>query len=76
MNSFERMRNRLKGAEVDRPPNFDIFMTFAAHHIGQPLSKYYLDHRVLVEANLAVLNDFELDIVQNYYGIRSAMQKR
>ena len=59
-----RMQRRLRGEGVDRPPNFDIFMTFAAHYIGQPLGRYYLDHRVLVEANLAVLTDFELDIVQ------------
>jgi len=64
MNSLERMTNRLHGEAVDRPPNFDIFMTFAAHHISQPLSRYYLDHQALVEANLAVLTDFELDIVQ------------
>jgi MtaA/CmuA family methyltransferase len=49
---------------VDRPPNFDIHMQRAAHHVGSPLSRYYLDHRVLVEANLAVLEDFDLDIVQ------------
>jgi uroporphyrinogen decarboxylase len=64
MNSFERMTRRLQGQPVDRPPNFDIMMTFAAHHIGQPLSRYYLDHRVLCEANLAVMQDFALDIVQ------------
>ena len=64
MNSFERVQQRLKGRAVDRPPNFDIFMTFAAHHIGQPLSAYYQDHHVLVAANMAVLEDFELDIVQ------------
>ncbi|NJC96748.1 MAG: uroporphyrinogen decarboxylase, partial [Anaerolineae bacterium] len=28
------------------------------------LSRYYLDHRVLCEANLAVMHEFELDIVQ------------
>jgi MtaA/CmuA family methyltransferase len=39
-------------------------MTFAAHHVSQPLSRYYQDHRVLVEANMAVLEDFDLDIVQ------------
>ena len=39
-------------------------MTFAAHHINQPLSRYYTDYRVLCEANFAVLQDFELDIVQ------------
>ncbi len=64
MNSYERFTYRLRGEPVDRVPNFDIFMTFAAHHIGQPLSRYYLDHRVLVEANLAVLEAFDLDIVQ------------
>ena len=64
MNSYQRFANRLKGQPVDRVPNFDIFMTFAAHYINQPLSRYYADYRVLVEANLAVLQDFELDIVQ------------
>jgi MtaA/CmuA family methyltransferase len=64
MNSLERLRHRLRGEVVDRPPNFDIVMTFAAHHIGRPLSEYYLDHRVLVDANLAVAEDFNLDIVQ------------
>jgi MtaA/CmuA family methyltransferase len=54
----------LEGKPFDRVPNFDIFMIRAAHHIHAPLSKYYLDHRVLWEANLAVLKEFELDIVQ------------
>lgn len=64
MNSYQRMKNRLKGALVDRAPNWDIFMAFAAHHIQQPLSKYYLDHRVLASANLAMVNDFDIDLVQ------------
>ncbi len=64
MNSYERVVRRLQGEAVDRPPNFDIMMTFAAHHIGQPLSRYYLDHRVLGEANLAVQRAFDLDLVQ------------
>ena len=64
MNSLERIQRRLKGEPVDRPPNFDIFMTFAAHHISQPLSKYYLDHRVLVDANLAMVEDFHVEILQ------------
>ena len=64
MNSYERVTRRLRGDPVDRPPNFNIMMTFAAHHVGQPLSRYYLDHRVLCQANLAVLQDFDLDIVQ------------
>jgi MtaA/CmuA family methyltransferase len=55
---YERFKRR------DRSPNFDIMMTFAAHFIGQPLSKYYQDHRVLAEANLAVQKAFDLDILQ------------
>ena len=64
MNSYDRFTHRLHGGPVDRVPNFDIFMTFAAHYIGQSLSRYYLDHRVLVEANLTVLEAFDLDIMQ------------
>jgi MtaA/CmuA family methyltransferase len=61
---LERVRRRLDGDPVDRRPNFDIHMQRAAHHVRRPLSRYYLDHRVLVEANLAVLEAFDLDIVQ------------
>lgn len=64
MNSLQRVQNLIAGQPIDRVPNFDIFMIRAAHHIHAPLSKYYLDHRVLCEANLAVLKEFELDIVQ------------
>jgi uroporphyrinogen decarboxylase len=64
MHPLQRLRNVLQGAPVDRVPNFDIFMARAAHHIGARLSTYYLDHRVLCAANLAVLEDFRLDIVQ------------
>jgi uroporphyrinogen-III decarboxylase len=64
MNSYERFTARLKDQPVDRVPNLDIFMTRAAHHIGQPLSRYYLDHHVLVDANLAVAADFSIDLLQ------------
>jgi len=64
VNSLERLRRRLRGEAVDRRPNLDIYMQRAAHEIGRPLSRYYLDHRVLVEANLAVLEAFSTDIVQ------------
>ncbi len=64
MKPLERVRRRLDGEPVDRRPNFDIHMQRAAHHVGRPLSRYYLDHRVLVEANLAVLEAFDLDLVQ------------
>lgn len=64
MNSFQRFHNRLYGKPIDRPPNFDIMMTFASHFISKPLSRYYLDYNVLCEANLAVHEAFNLDIVQ------------
>ena len=64
MNAYERFMNRMQGKPVDRPPNFDIMMQFAAHYIGRPLLPYYKDYRTLVEANMAVLEDFDLDIVQ------------
>ena len=64
MNSLERVRRRLRGEPVDRAPNLDILMTRAAHHVSRPLGRYYLDHRVLVEANLAVREAFDLDVVQ------------
>jgi MtaA/CmuA family methyltransferase len=64
MKSYERVMKRLRGQPVDRPPNFDIMMQFAAHYIGQPLSRYYQDYRVLCEANFAVQQDFSLDILQ------------
>ncbi len=64
MNSLQRVRAVLAGLPVDRIPNFDIFMTGAAHHVGASLSTYYLDYRVLCAANLAVLEEFHLDIVQ------------
>lgn len=64
MNSAERVRRRLGGEPVDRPPNWDILMTFAAHFIGAPLSRYYQDYHTLCAANMAVLEAFDLDIVQ------------
>lgn len=64
MNAKERLHARLSAQAVDRIPNLDIFTVFAAHYIKQPLSMYYLDYRVLSEANLALLAPFAIDIVQ------------
>lgn len=64
LTSYERFVRRLGGEPVDRTPNFDIMMTYAAHYIGQPLKQYYQDYRVLAQANLAVQKDFQLDILQ------------
>jgi uroporphyrinogen decarboxylase len=64
MNATERVKHRLRGEPVDRPPNFNIYMTFAAHFIGQPLSHYYLDYRVLAQANQAMVENFAVDLYQ------------
>ena len=64
MNSSERVWRRLAGEPVDRVPNFNIFMTFAARRIGRLLSEYYRDYRVLVEANLRVAEEFAVDLLQ------------
>jgi MtaA/CmuA family methyltransferase len=64
MDSTERLKTVLAGKRPDQPLNFDILMAYAAHFIGKPLGEYYQDYRVLVDANLAVLDAFDLDIVQ------------
>jgi MtaA/CmuA family methyltransferase len=64
MNALERFNSQQSGKPLDRFLNFDIFMGFGAHYIGQPLRSYYLDYRILCDATLAVQTDFNLDIVQ------------
>lgn len=64
MNAYERYQAALSGQPVDRFPNFDIMMTFAAHYIHQPLSRYYLDYHVLCDANAVMIEAFDLDIAQ------------
>jgi MtaA/CmuA family methyltransferase len=64
VNSHERVMARLRGGPVDRPPNFNIMMQFAAELIKQPFSAYYQDYRVLCAANFAVQEAFGLDILQ------------
>jgi MtaA/CmuA family methyltransferase len=63
MNSIERVENRLKGDPVDRIPNLNIIMQFAARYINVPYGKYCTDHRYLVEGNLACCRDFGIDMV-------------
>ncbi|MDX1701368.1 MAG: uroporphyrinogen decarboxylase family protein [Melioribacteraceae bacterium] len=58
------MSNRMNGNKVDKVPNFNIYMTFAARFINKPLSSYYLDFHTLVEANLAMTDNFDADIFQ------------
>ena len=64
MNSTERILQRLHGEPVDRPPNFNLFMTFAAHYCTMPLRRYYLDYHALAEANRAMVENFGMDLYQ------------
>ncbi len=59
----ERVFKRLKGEEVDKIPNLNIVMTFAAHFIKIPYKKYVTDYRYLVEGNIACCEKFGIDMV-------------
>lgn len=63
MTPYERVSNRLAGNPVDRIPNLNIIMTFAAKHIGIPYKKYVTDYRYLVEGNIKCCEEFGIDMV-------------
>lgn len=63
MNPRERVLNRLKGKPVDKIPNLNIVMTFAAKFINKPYDQFCLDYRVLVESNIKTAEAFGLDIM-------------
>ncbi len=63
MNSIERVENRLSGKPIDRVPNLNIIMQFAARYINVPYGKYSTDYRYLVEGNMKCCHDFGIDMV-------------
>ena len=63
MNSYERVLRRLKGDSVDKIPNLNIVMTFAAKYIGAPYKKYITDYRYLVKGNITCCEKFGIDMV-------------
>lgn len=63
MTSYERLMNRMEGKPVDKIPNMNIVMAFAAKHIGASFKEYCTDYRVLVESKLACAEDFGIDNV-------------
>lgn len=63
MNSIERVYNRLEGKQVDKVPNLNIVMQFAAKYINVPYGKYCTDYRYLVEGNIKCCRDFGIDMV-------------
>jgi len=54
---------RLRGEKVDRIPNFNILMAFAAKFIGKPMDLFCADYRILVEGNLRCAEAFGIDIL-------------
>ena len=60
----QRLAARLNAQPSDRAPNFNIFMAYGVRYIGASLRDYYLDYRTLVRMNLAMLEDFGVDLVQ------------
>ena len=63
MTPKERFYNRLAGKPVDKIPNLNIVMQFAAQHIGAPYGKFCADYRCLVEAQQRTAIDFGIDIL-------------
>lgn len=60
MQLFERLR---KGEPTGITPFSPILMHFAARYIGKTYGEFAADHKVLVEANLKALEDFDMDMV-------------
>jgi len=63
MTPYERTMERLRGQPVDRVPNQNILMAYAARYIGATYSQLAQDHRVLVESNLRACADLHIDLV-------------
>lgn len=63
MTPKERLYARLAGKPVDRIPNLNIVMLFAAQHAGVPYGEFCSDYRTLVKAQEQTAVDFGLDIL-------------
>ena len=63
MTPRERVLRRLAGQSVDKIPNFNILMLFAARYIGRGMDAFCRDHRVMAEANLRAAEAFGIDLL-------------
>jgi len=63
MTPKERVYKRLNGKEVDKIPNLNIIMTFAAKFIDTPYKQYVTDHKYLVDGNIKCCEKFGIDMV-------------
>lgn len=64
---LERLQAMLEGraAELDRVPNLNILMFFAAKYINKPFGQFCTDYRVMVEGNLRAVEEFGIDILSS-----------
>lgn len=63
MTSKERLYARLEGKPVDKIPNLNIVMLFAAKYGGVPYGRFCTDYRAMAEAQLKTARDFGIDLV-------------
>jgi uroporphyrinogen decarboxylase len=63
MTSKERLYARINNQPVDRIPNLNILMLFAAKEIGVPYSEYCQDYRKLVHGNIVCMQKYGIDAV-------------
>jgi uroporphyrinogen decarboxylase len=63
MNSKERVLARINNQPVDRIPNLNILMFFAAKEIGVSYAEYCQDYRKLVEGNIVCMKKYGIDAV-------------
>ncbi|HXK88246.1 MAG TPA: uroporphyrinogen decarboxylase family protein, partial [Phycisphaerae bacterium] len=63
MNGYERILAQLDGRPTDCLPFMPITMMFAADRLGVKYGQYTQDHRVLVEAQCRVAEEFDFDYV-------------
>ncbi len=63
INSRKRVFNLFKGGRMDHLPLMPITMQLASDSIGKKYKEYATDHRVLVEGQLKVAEEFDFDHV-------------
>lgn len=63
MNAKQRLYARLSGKAVDRIPNLNITMLFAAQHTGIKYGDFCKDYHCLVKAQGKTAEDFGIDIL-------------
>ncbi|MEN6536855.1 MAG: uroporphyrinogen decarboxylase family protein [Bryobacteraceae bacterium] len=63
MTGRERILAKVEGRPVDCLPLMPITMMFAADRVGVKYGQYAVDHRVLVQAQIHVAEEFDYDFV-------------